>query len=509
MHLLQKLNQSLIASARVLISVATSTLLVATGILAPASLAGSNASETEVIRGPEAQIQEALQQELDQAIRLGQELSALEQIPPAERTPEQEQRLLELRQAENALLEAFYEFVDSPEVQAQLAELRNRNQGQNLEPENFRDIQNQLAQLETSAVLYYPLMLEDRLELIVVTADAPPLRRSVEVSRAELNRAIADFRQALEDPRSDVLPPAQQLYQWLIEPIDADLAQANAEAILVAPDGALRYIPLAALHDGEQWLAERFVLNTITTANMMDFGANPRSELRLLAAALSEGPYSVTVGDEEITLSPIPGAVAEVEALATLFPNATVLKGSDFTPEAIAQLAGRYSVLHLATHTIFQPGSPEDSFMLFGNGEIITLRDFRTWNLSNTELVVLSGSDTGMGATLGDGTEILGMGYEFQQAGAEAVMASLWDVSDFGTTELMTSFYRFLNQGYSFAEALQQAQISLISAVPESNRHYQKGSVQVQPTPESDDQQITDYSHPYYWAPFILIGSGL
>lgn len=488
------------------VSLAASTLLLAPTTPAQDLIAGSNTLETEIRLTPE-EVQ--IQQQFESAIRLGQELAALEQISSAERTPGQEQRILELREAQSELSRAFANFANSPEIQAQLNQLRSSTQGQTLELDDLRAIQDNLAQLGTPALLLYPLILDNRLELIVVTADTPPLRRTVEVPPTELNQTIMAFREALQDPVSDVLPPAQQLYQWLIQPIEADLAEAGAEAILVAPDGALRYVPLAALHDGNQWLAERFALNTLTAAGLTDWSTNPRPEPQILAAALSEGPYTVTVGEQEMLLQPIPGAVTEVEAVATLFPKTTILKGANFTPEAIAQQAGRYNILHLATHTLVQPGSPEDSFMLFGNGEVLTLGDFRIWNLANVELVVLSGGNTGVGAHLGDGTEILGMGYEFQQAGAKAVMASLWDVSDFGTTELMTAFYGSLGQGNSFAEALQQAQISLISPVPELTRHNQKASVTIESPSEAVEQQAANYSHPYYWAPFILIGNGL
>ena len=108
---------------------------------------------------------------------------------------------------------------------------------------------------QLNAVLFYPLILEDRLELVVVAPNTQPIRRTVEgVGQQQLNQVIAEFRQALDSPTGDALPPAQQLYRWLIEPLEADLAAAGIETIIYAPDGALRYIPLAALHDGDQWL---------------------------------------------------------------------------------------------------------------------------------------------------------------------------------------------------------------------------------------------------------------
>ncbi len=122
-----------------------------------------------------------------------------------------------------------------------------------------------MAQLD--AVMLYPLVLDDRLELIITAPNAQPLRRTVKVSRQELNAAIAKFRQALQDPQKDASAIAQKLYGWLIQPLEADL-QAKATTIIYAPDGQLRYIPLAVLHDGKQWLVQRYRINNITSRSM-------------------------------------------------------------------------------------------------------------------------------------------------------------------------------------------------------------------------------------------------
>jgi CHAT domain-containing protein len=393
-------------------------------------------------------------------IALGQELVALQRIPLAELTSAQRQRLLELDQIQRELYREFRAFIESPEIRALQAELQISDQ--HLELDDLTRLSNDLAQLESPAVLYYPLILEDRLELLIVTAHTPPLRRTVAVSQIDLNRAIADFRQALETPNSDPRPQAQQLYQWLIQPIEADLAQAGAETILFAPDGALRYVPLAALHDGDRWLVERFVTNQITAASLTDFSAAPVPQWRILAAAW-EGGGPVQVGGETLNLIPIPGAVAEVAAIAALFPDTTVLQGAEFTPEAVQRLARDHNVLHLATHTALVPENPTDSFVAFGNGNVLTLRDFRNWFLPGVDLVVLSGAETAVGGFQNDGTEVLGLGYTFQEAGARAVLASLWNVSDLGTQALMEAFYGALSQGLTVAKALQQAQVTLIT----------------------------------------------
>jgi CHAT domain-containing protein len=139
----------------------------------------------------------------------------------------------------------------------------------------------------------------------------------------------------------------------------------------------------------------------------------------------------------------------------------------------------------------------------------VTLRDVESWNLPGVDLVVLSACETGVGGEFGTGEEILGFGYLMQQAGAKAVMASLWSVDDGGTQVLMNAFYRRLQGSHlTKAEALRQAQLALIAG-DEGVLGKQRGIIVVQPR-EGESRAVENrLSHPYYWAPFILIGNGL
>jgi CHAT domain-containing protein len=129
-------------------------------------------------------------------------------------------------------------------------------------------------------------------------------------------------------------------------------------------------------------------------------------------------------------------------------------------------------------------GTPEDSFILFGNGDKATISEIKEWSLSNVDLVILSACQTGIGNKLGNGVEILGLGYQMQSAGARVAIASLWKVDDAGTQALMDTFYSELQKGdVSIAEALRRAQVSLIRS--------------------------SKYTHPNYWSAFFAIGNGL
>jgi CHAT domain-containing protein len=308
----------------------------------------------------------------------------------------------------------------------------------------------------------------------------------VPVRREDLNRAILNFRSTLTDPTESVkniVESARELYNWLIKPIENDLTQAQANTIIYAPDGQLRYIPLAALHDGKQWLVQRFNINNITAASLIDFNPQSLDEFHVFAGAFTTGRYSFQVGMHKFDFAGLPFAGKEVSEIATLIPNTTKLLDSAFNREATVPNLNDYNIVHLATHGVFVRGQPEESFILFGDGDRATLRDIETWNLT-ADLVILSACQTGIGGQLGNGEEILGLGYQMQQAGAKATIASLWTVSDEGTQRLMSAFYQTLqSRKTSTAEALRQAQLTLI------NDNYNQG-------------------RPYYWAPFILIGNG-
>lgn len=438
------------------------------------------------------QIQEQITQNYSQTVQLGQELAQLRSIPESQRTATQQQRIVELEKIQQQQRAEFNQFIRSPEVMALVQELSRTTGGQSLDLPNLTRLQRSLQQMQQPTVLLYPFILEDRLELVLVTPYSPPLHRSVSVKREALNRAIVDFRTTLTTPTSktsdvEVKNSAYQLYNWLIKPIENDLAQAKAQTILYAPDGQLRYIPLAALFDGNQWLVQRFRINNITAASLIDLTAKPLSKPRVLAGAFTQGSYVVQVRSQEFAFDGLPFAGQEVENLAATIPNTTKLLDSAFTPQATIPRLNDYSIVHLATHAAFVTGTPEESFILFGNGDRVTLRDIETWSLPNVDLMVLSACQTASGGQLGNGEEILGFGYQMQLTGAKATVASLWSVDDEGTQILMDAFYGTLKTGNVFpSEALRQAQISLLT------------NVSTQPR----------LKHPYYWAPFILIGNG-
>ena len=457
------------------------------------------------VRGNEQTAQGVdLQSPEQNIIALGNELTALQQL--AELTPAQKQRLSELTNQEINRNEQFNAFLNTPLIQKQLEELRRIEKAQNVDIEKFNRLRANLRKVK-NAVILYPLILEDRLELIIITANTPPIRKTTKIKREQLNTAIAGFLSNLRNPSSaNVEKDAQQFYEWIIKPFEAELQQANIQTIIYAPDGQLRYIPLAALHDGKQWLVEKYRINNITASSLTDFTPRDYSELPSVLAAAATNSHNIKLGDRTIPFGALPATKTEVEAIATLLPRTTTLIDQQFSKNVTLQEMKRNTIIHLATHGYFAVGRAEDSFIIFGDGDKATLTDIANWSLTNVSLVVLSACETAIGGKLGSGVEILGLGYRIQDAGAGAAIASLWKVSDDGTSELMQKLYKNLSQkNISSSEALRQAQIAMIRSNKKATSSDRANIRIVGTVPTNQETQL---SHPYYWSAFILIGNG-
>ena len=422
-----------------------------------------------------------LQRPEQNIIALAGELNQLQQKDREGKLNETEQqRLSQLVQTERDQNKQFNAFLDSPKIKNLIAELRRNEDNQNVDIAKYRRLQKDLLSQFPNAVLLYPLILEDRLELIILNANTPPLRRTVPIKREQLNRLISDLHAELKDSGSeDVKQTSQKLYNILIKPFESELSQLKINTIVYAPDGQLRYIPLASLYDGKQWLVEKYHVNNITAESLTSFNSKAISNPHIFA-----GAFGGKGGETRLGFSGLPASIPEVQKITSLFPNTTSLIEKDFTKKVTTDRANSHTILHLATHGKLLIGTPEDSFIVFGNGEQVTIGELKDWSLKNVDLVVLSACQSGLGSKLGTGIEVLGLGYQMQAAGARVSIASLWTVDDAGTQALMEAFYTELKKGnLSVVEALSRAQISLI---------------------KSDK-----YNHPKYWSAFFAIGNGL
>lgn len=344
------------------------------------------------------------------------------------------------------------------------------------------DLRSAIAQQPIPTAVLYPIILEDRLEILLITPDGTIEQFETPISKTEIGTTVRDLQAALKDNILDSKPAAQQLYTWLIAPLEQSLQDQQVENIIYLPDGVLRYVPLAAFHDGNQWLAERYQSHNITAATLGDLTTPHPKSMSVLAGAFADTTltYQINIGDRVLSYSGLSAAHQEIENL-TKVANTQSLFDQNFTPERTLSAIAGHSVLHLATHAQFVVGQPEESFILFGSGQTVNLKELRQWSLPDVDLVVLSACQTAT-STEGEGKEILGLGYQIQQTGASAVLASLWSVDDTATAALMNQFYIALAAGQSKAQALRTAQQQLIN---------------------------NSFNNPHNWAGFILIGNGL
>jgi CHAT domain-containing protein/Flp pilus assembly protein TadD len=441
-------------------------------------------------------------------IRLGTELADLRKLQT--RTPTQQQRIQEIEKIQAQTNRQMSEFLKSPAVVALSQQIQQTAPQQNLTLSAYKDLQIRLNRLGKRIALFYTLVLDDRLELVLLPPGKPPIRRSVAIKRTELEKMIQTFRQDLQDPNSQVKETAQKLYNQLIQPIESELQQADVQSIIYAPDGQMRYIPLAALYDGKKWLTERYQINYLTALALTKLEPESTHDPRVLAGAFTQGNYNVQVAGETFNFQGLRFAKTEVEGLGKAIPNTTKLFDKAFNRDAILSQIKNYSIVHMATHAVFVKGAPENSFILMGDGNRINLKEIEEWKLPDVTLVVLSACQTALGGDLGNGLEILGFGYQLQRTGVRASIASLWKVDDGGTQTLMDVLYERLKSGkMTKAKALREAQISLITGKNQGSGKI-RTSVIFEPGNSGQNAPISrNLSHPYYWSPFILIGNGL
>ncbi|MGI9167834.1 MAG: CHAT domain-containing protein [Pyrinomonadaceae bacterium] len=344
------------------------------------------------------------------------------------------------------------------------------------------------------------------------------------------------FREALQNPKVDPRPLGQELYNILIKPIEKQLEGAQAKTLVWSLDGTLRYLPFAALFDGKQYLAEKYQQVIITLASRTRLSEPVNHNWRGLGLGVSQaGAVSAPGSNRRMGFKALPEVPAELSAIirdenlsaesTTAGGGIGVLPGKrlldkEFTARSFADALGRsYSLIHIASHFSFLPGNADQSFLLLGDGTALTLESVRTsddFDFKGVELLTLSACNTGVGTTGADGKEVEGFGAVAQERGAKAVLATLWPVADESTRKLMTRFYR--NYGtttnVSKAEALRQAQISLLRgedgggpASGDRRSSELAGEVGKPELPPYKPDPHAPFSHPFYWAPFILIGN--
>lgn len=352
----------------------------------------------------------------------------------------------------------------------QIAELDNFFQEACLDDSEFNTTQE-----DTDAAVIYPIILDNRFDVIMSVPNLPLQHYSTPIDQHTLDDFVNELRDNLViRSRMNFLPQVKQLYDWMIRPMSDILEQSGVETLVFVLDGPLRQIPMGVLHDGEHYLLESYQITIAPGLTLLDPTPPKQQNWNAIIAGLSEGRHG---------FNPLSYVKVELNAIRQSL-SGVVLLDETFTSKALQDSVQRkpFPLIHIASHGQFG-SKPEDTFIVTWD-EYLNIRQLQqilqnglSSSAKNLELLVLSACET----ATGDPRAPLGLAGMAVRAGAKSTLATLWAVNDGVTAEFMNQFYGNLEANMTKAEALRQAQLWLL----QSRRH----------------------EHPLYWAPYILIGN--
>ena len=374
-------------------------------------------------------------------------------------------------------------------------------------PVTVDSIRNSLSKIaqqtgNRSAIIYVTA-LENELELILFTPEGEPVRHTIpQAPKEQLLLTAWQFTNALTDPNhrnsNSYMKPSQQLYNWLIAPIQKELQANKINTLLFSMDSGLRTLPVAALNDGQQFLIEKYSMGLIPSVSLMDTRYQAIQKSEVLAFGASEFK----------SLNALPAVPVELQTITQERGGKAFLNEAFTRNNIVSQRQSNpYPIVHFATHAEFKAGDLQESFIQLWDDKL-NLNDLRELRLNSpsVELLVLSACRT----AVGDEKAELGFAGLAVAAGVKSALASLWYVSDEGTLGLMNEFYDHLNGTAIKAEALREAQLAMLRGkVTIENGELRgsntRGSIVLPPSLMSSNNRTL--SHPYYWSGFTMIGS--
>jgi CHAT domain-containing protein len=336
----------------------------------------------------------------------------------------------------------------------------------------------QIDRVDPQTAVIYPIILADRLEVILSLPQKPLRHYATFLSESEVESVAEKFRQALViRSKREYVPFSQQVYDWLIRPAETDLANSGVKTLVFVLDGSLRNIPMAALNDGKQYLIEKYSIALTPGLQLLDPKQLQRGKLKILGAGITEARQG---------FPPLENVARELKEIKSEVPG-VVLLNRDFTSK---NLQGKiksadFDIVHIATHGKFSSKAAETFILAWDDrlsiNQLDSLLESSEENRQQAlELLVFSACET----AAGDKRAALGIAGMAVRAGARSTLATLWAVSDAATVELMSQFYKELTSTKETkAEVLRRAQLSLL--------------------------RNPLYKHPIFWAPYVLVGNWL
>ncbi|MBD2772424.1 CHAT domain-containing protein [Iningainema sp. BLCCT55] len=333
--------------------------------------------------------------------------------------------------------------------------------------------------IDPQAAIIYPIILRDRLEVVLSLPNQTLRHYATDIPQQQLEQIFEQMQASLSRTslKEERLPVAQKVYELLIRPAEADLEASNIKTLIFVPDEPLKNLPIAALHDGQRYLVEKYNVALTPSLRLLAPSRLQRQQIKVLIGGVSQPNQGYTS---------LPGVEAEVTEINSEIPS-QVLLNQKFTKNAIKKQirTDSFQVVHLATHGQFSSNAAETFILTWDSrldvkqlGELLKTREENT--AAPIELLVLSACQTAGS----DKRASLGLAGVAVRSGARSTLGTLWPVEDQSTAVFMAEFYRQLtNSQITKAQALRQAQLKLLN---------QPG-----------------YQHPFYWAGFVLIGNWL
>ncbi|MBD2328702.1 tetratricopeptide repeat protein [Alkalinema sp. FACHB-956] len=464
-------------------------------------------SATPLTQVPLTQIEQEIIKKYNSLIAFGQQRDTCKQT----NCP----KLEEYNQTYRNLTAAYDQFIEG--VKTQL--IKERDTAIAASTDDFSGGARKIVDTQPNTVLIYPLVLKDKTRILWASKGGVLSQTECPLGEAQLSKLVEQFRTDLQNS-TDLTPvqtTGQQLYQCLLpQKLRNELTQNKITNLIFVPDRVTNYIPMAALYDGKQYLIEQYSVSNILSVSLTDTQATLPDRPSVLGFGLSQ-PVTLTNPTREFSSLPyvtyeldnIVKSDAKTDSRGVL--NGITWLDRDFSRKTLEAQLAQYkpNILHIATHGEFVPTAPRTSYLVLGDSTPYEISQIQYLeDLQNVHLVVLSACETALGGSDRNGSEVAGIAAYFlsSNAKAKAVLASLWKVNDPATSLLMSEFYQNLTPGKSKTQALRQVQLKFInSQLTLQDAADRAGARRYIP----NQKRPNHLSHPYYWAPFILMGNNL
>ncbi len=456
-----------------------------------------------------SKVEEQIIQKHTSLIQFGQLLSECKQSNCA--------RLDEYKTTHRQLTAAYDKFIEDLKTQL----VADRDKSIAATTDDFIGGAGAIVNTQPNTVLIYPLVLKDKTRILWASKGGILSQAECPLGESELSKLIKQFRDDLQN-NSDLNPvqkTGQKLYECLLpKTLRNELTKNKIDNLVFVPDRVTNYIPMAALYDGKNYLIETFAVSNILSVGLTDTKDKLPDRPSVLGFGLSN---SVTLSNPTRNFGSLPFVPIELEGIVKkanassdsrgVFAGTTWLD-RDFSRSNLETklLSQKPNILHIATHGEFVAASPKTSYLVLGDGTPYPMSEIQYLDdLQNVHLVVLSACETALGGSDGNGLEVAGIASYFlsSNAKAKAVLASLWKVNDPATSILMSQFYASLSHDrLPKAQSLRKVQRDLINSKLTLQDAATRAGVRLY---EPNKNRPKNLSHPYYWAPFILIGNNL